>query len=87
MNIEITDKGRAYLATPSDFKPIEAAMKDAPVRPGVWFALVCIAGAGLAWLGGFNFDHRGLGVAFISLFVCILGVLAEAHAAFRREYP
>ena len=77
----------AASATPSDLRPIEAVMKEAPVRPGARFALVCIAGAGLAWLGGFNFDQRGLGVAFISLFVCVLGVLAEAHAAFRREYP
>lgn len=57
------------------------------VRPGVAFLLVCIFGAGIAWLAGYDFNTRGPGVAFCTVFVLLAAVMAEEFARDTRSKP
>lgn len=56
------------------------------MRPYLIFVLVILVEATLAWLGGFNFDERGLGAALLSCFFLIIAIVAAFIVSARDEY-
>ena len=49
------------------------------------FVLPCLAGAFLAWVGGFDFNQRGFGVALFTAAVLVIAAGAEAISWSERQ--